>query len=68
MRLTVNGQRHELPEGATVATVVELLHGDARARGIAVAVAGEVVPRGDWGSTALDDGSRVEVVVAVQGG
>lgn len=68
MRVTVNGEHHELPEGATVASVMELLHGDARARGVAVAVAGEVVPRGDWETTALDDGSRVEVVVAVQGG
>jgi len=37
-------------------------------RGVAVAVDGEVVPRGDWPGTALRDGQRVEVLHAVQGG
>jgi sulfur carrier protein len=35
---------------------------------VAVAVNGEVVPRGAWEKTALDDGARVEIVAAVQGG
>jgi sulfur carrier protein len=38
------------------------------ARGVAVAVDGEVVPRSQWAATALADGSRVEVVDAIQGG
>ncbi|MGZ4173460.1 MAG: MoaD/ThiS family protein [Solirubrobacteraceae bacterium] len=29
---------------------------------------GEVVARGEWGGTELADGSRVEVVAAIQGG
>ncbi|HUZ27939.1 MAG TPA: sulfur carrier protein ThiS [Solirubrobacteraceae bacterium] len=37
-------------------------------RGLAVALDGEVVPRAAWGSTQLDDGARLEIVVAVQGG
>jgi sulfur carrier protein len=37
-------------------------------RGVAVAVDGEVVPRGQWTSTELHDGQRVEVLQAVQGG
>jgi sulfur carrier protein len=36
--------------------------------GIAVAVNGEVVPRGSWPDTRLTDGDRVEVVTAMQGG
>jgi sulfur carrier protein len=68
MRVLINGEHHELPDGTTVAGAVELLHGEAARRGMAVAVAGEVVPRGAWGQTALREGERVEVVTAVQGG
>jgi sulfur carrier protein len=44
------------------------LPGTPEGRGVAVALDGEVVPRGQWQRTDLDDGARVEVVVAVQGG
>ena len=37
-------------------------------RGMAVAVDAEVVPRSSWESTALQDGQRVEILVAIQGG
>jgi thiazole synthase len=37
-------------------------------RGVAVALDGEVVPRVEWASTALAEGSRVEVLAAIQGG
>jgi sulfur carrier protein len=64
--VTLNGEPHELPEGATVETAVrELGEPD---RGVAVAVDGEVVPRGDWASTRVLDGQQVEVLRAVQGG
>jgi sulfur carrier protein len=66
--ITVNGERHELPEGATVATVVERLSAVPEGRGVAVAVQGEVVPRTAWSRTALPEGAWVEVVGAVQGG
>jgi sulfur carrier protein len=38
------------------------------ARGVAVAVDGQVVPRSQWAATPLVDGSHVEVVNAIQGG
>jgi sulfur carrier protein len=66
--VSVNGERRELPAGATVATAVELLSDAPRGRGLAVAVAGEVVPRGAWDTTTLADGARIEIVAAVQGG
>ncbi len=37
-------------------------------RGVAVALDGEVVPRGAVGGAALRDGQEIEVVQAVQGG
>jgi sulfur carrier protein len=64
--VTLNGEPRELPEGATVATAVREL--GAPERGVAVAVDGEVVPRGDWASTRVRDGQEVEVLRAVQGG
>ena len=69
MIVTVNGEPRELADGATVATIVASLSDDgAAARGIAVAVGGEVVPRGQWPTTSVRDGAEVEVVTAVQGG
>ena len=68
MRVTVNGEPRELPAGTTVAIVVASLPGVPEGRGVAVALDGEVVPRGAWGETELTDGARLEVLAAVQGG
>ena len=68
VQVTVNGDRQELPDGATVASVVAELGNAPEGRGIAVAVEGEVVPRAQWPSTDLRNGASLEVVVAVQGG
>ena len=68
MQVLVNGTAAELPEDATVASLVETLRLPAAGRGVAVAVDAEVVPRGAWDRTALAEGARVEVVHAVQGG
>jgi sulfur carrier protein len=66
--IVLNGERCELGEGETVAGILTRMGLDAGMRGIAVAVDGEVVPRGDWASfqPALD--ARVEVLTAMQGG
>lgn len=68
MVVTVNGQRRELPEGATVASVIERLSGAPEGRGVAVALGGEVVPRTEWSHTELPEGAWIEVLGAVQGG
>jgi sulfur carrier protein len=68
MIVTVNGERRELVAGATVASVVELLDVVPGARGVAVALDGEVVTRSRWADTELDDGALIEVVAAIQGG
>jgi sulfur carrier protein len=66
--VTVNGERRELPPDATVASIVAGLPGAPEGRGVAVAVEGEVVPRGAWERTSLVEGVHIEVVAAVQGG
>jgi sulfur carrier protein len=68
VNVTVNGQPRELPAGATVANVVELLDVVPGARGVAVALDGEVVTRSRWPATELRDGALIEVVAAIQGG
>jgi sulfur carrier protein len=68
MRVTVNGEWRELPDGATVGDLVESMSGVPGGRGVAVAVSGEVVPRTAWSRTELVPEAQVEVVVAVQGG
>ena len=68
-RVTVvrlNGSRRELPDGATVAAALEML--EAPREGVAVALDGEIVPRGEWETTPLLEGQEVEVLQAVQGG
>jgi sulfur carrier protein len=67
MRLELNGEPVELAAGASVAHAVDALGADS-ARGVAVAVNGEVVPRSEWAATALSEGQHVEVLHAVQGG
>ncbi|GGF46973.1 thiamine biosynthesis protein ThiS [Marmoricola endophyticus] len=77
MRTTVhvNGIERDLaPETSLERLVADLVprgrDADAgdRVRGVASALNGTVVPRGDWASTTLSDGDRVEVVTATQGG
>jgi sulfur carrier protein len=68
MRVLVNGEPRELTTGTTVAAVVASIPGTPEGRGVAVALDGEVIPRGRWQETELIDGAHVEIVVAVQGG
>jgi sulfur carrier protein len=68
MNVVLNGEARELRDGATVTDAVEASGAPPEGRGVAVAVDGEVVPRGEWTQTRLSDGQRIEVLQAVQGG
>ena len=63
---TVNGVPYEVPDGSTVADLVAVWCPSPR--GVAVAVDGEVVPRGCWEATVVAPGSTVEIVTAAAGG
>ncbi len=67
MRVELNGEPCELTDGATLADAARAA-GAEDARGVAIALDGEVVPRAEWTSTPLAEGSRVEVLAAIQGG
>ena len=64
----VNGSERAWGAGGSVVTVLELLDLTPDARGVAVAVDGEVVPKASWETFAIPEGARVEVLTAMQGG
>lgn len=68
MTVTLNGENYSLPTDATLIDALSLIGVGPTDAGIAVAVDDRVVRRADWGSTVLDDGARVEIVTAAQGG
>jgi sulfur carrier protein len=66
VRVTVNGDPHQVDAGSTVVDVVRRW---ARSEtGVAVAVNDTVVRRAEWPDTPIADGDRVEILTAVQGG
>ena len=68
MRVVLNGSAADLADGATVLTAVEALDLPASGRGVAVAVDAEVVPRTQWDTHELNEGARIEILRAIQGG
>jgi sulfur carrier protein len=66
--ISLNGQSSDLRSGVTVADALARLGLPVDARGVAVAVDGEVVPRAVWETFALAGDARVEVLTAMQGG
>jgi sulfur carrier protein len=66
--ILLNGAPSELPNGALLPDLLARSGHTTAARGIAIALNGEVVPRAEWAEQPLHDGDAVELLVAVQGG
>ncbi|MFS8585697.1 MAG: sulfur carrier protein ThiS [Acidimicrobiia bacterium] len=66
VQVTVNGEPRDLAAGTTVEALVRDM--GLEARGVAVAVDGEVVPKRRWGERTLAGGEHVEVLTIAQGG
>lgn len=66
--ILLNGESSELRPGEPVAAALARLGLDTQARGVAVAVDGEVIPRSGWAKHPLHEDARVEVLTAMQGG
>jgi sulfur carrier protein len=65
MRLVINGEERSYAAATLEALIEELeMKGDR----VAVELNREIVPRGNWSSTALQDGDRLEIVHFVGGG
>lgn len=70
MHLTLNGRSLEVASTRDRASVLDVLSaaGMDDARGVAVAIDGDVVPRSSWAVARVAEGQQVEVLRAVQGG
>jgi sulfur carrier protein len=66
IQLSVNGQARQLEPGANVARLLEAL--DMSGKRVAVEKNGEIVPRSLHQKTIVENGDRLEIVVAVGGG
>ena len=66
--ILLNGERTPIDDGTTVEQLLGRLDVPPQARGVAVAVDAEVVPRGEWPRHVVGDGAQVEIVTAIQGG
>jgi sulfur carrier protein len=66
VKAVVNGEAHELPDGATVGALLEML--GAKPAGIAVAQNERVVPRAHYDTHVILEGDRIEIIRAVAGG
>ncbi|MFJ3882138.1 sulfur carrier protein ThiS [Streptomyces sp. NPDC090077] len=66
MTISVNGEPREVAAGTTLDAVVATL--TTAPSGVAAALNETVVPRGQWRATPVDEGDRIEILTAVQGG
>jgi sulfur carrier protein len=66
MRLTINGTERDVSSGVTVDALLQMLA--LRRDGVAVALNDDVVPRAEHATRTLNDGDRLEIIVAVAGG
>ena len=64
--ITVNGERHQFEQALHFTQLIDRL-GLAGKR-LAIERNGEIVPRSRFSATSIDDGDRLEIVVAVGGG
>lgn len=66
MRITVNGEPYEIPEGATVLALIEALK--LRGGPVAVERNGDVIVRAEHQTAVLREGDVIEIVHFVGGG
>jgi sulfur carrier protein len=66
MRIRINGEPTDMPDGLTVAGLIEQLR--MTGQRLALELNGEVVPRSRWPETLLADGDQTEIVRAIGGG
>ncbi|HKG23521.1 MAG TPA: sulfur carrier protein ThiS [Blastocatellia bacterium] len=66
MTVVLNGDDTQVGEGTLVADLIDLL--GFKPERLAIEVNRRIIRRADWGSTALAEGDRVEVVHFVGGG
>ena len=64
--LQINGKPQQIPPGSSVENLIATLH--LQGKRFAIELNGEIVPKGRHAATTLNEGDRLEVVIAVGGG
>lgn len=66
MNITLNGVSHDLPDGLSLETLLEVNgYGDKR---IAVEINRQIIPRSQYGAREIHQDDRIEIVHAIGGG
>ncbi|MFN3562644.1 MAG: sulfur carrier protein ThiS [Chloroherpetonaceae bacterium] len=68
IKILINGKLIELPHALTLAELLKQNGISANDKGIAVAYNDEVVMKSHWEKLRVQDGDRLEIVRATQGG
>jgi sulfur carrier protein len=66
VRVRINGQDRDIPDGSTIARLLQDM--DAPPQRVAVEVNRELVTRSRFGQTTLNEGDAIEIVTLVGGG
>jgi thiamine biosynthesis protein ThiS len=66
MEVTINGERREIPDGITVAALLE--HLEMPADRVAIERNLDILPRAKWKATEIQPNDRFEIVHLVGGG
>lgn len=66
MTIVVNGNQTDIPDSSTISDLIKQL--GLNAERVAVERNRKIVRRAEWGSTAISEGDRLEVVHFVGGG
>ncbi|OYO00496.1 sulfur carrier protein ThiS [Enemella evansiae] len=66
MQITFNGEPTTVPDGSTIADLLE--RQELSGKGLAVAVDGSVAVPSQWATTTIPEGAELEVLRPMQGG
>jgi len=66
MKITINGELREIPDGLTVATLLQ--HLEMTAERVAIERNLDILPRAKWQETPVQPDDRFEIVHLVGGG
>jgi sulfur carrier protein len=67
MNIVINGQATDVPEKTSIDDVLQHI-GQLQTGGIAVAVNDMVIPKGQWAKAQINDGDKILIIKASQGG
>ena len=68
MKININGEEKSVLQAINVYNLLIMIELDPNQSGIAVAIDREVIPKSQWKTIVLKEGSDVEIIRAVQGG